>query len=119
MLCDGGVFTDAIISSYARAMLDIWEMELSERIIQTNLERIRHCVMVHEENEYDETLWERIDDIRRTLAVTTVERLSLFSEIRKSLAERNLKRVSELQLQMDALMRKMEKLYLEYQMNQV
>lgn len=121
MLCDGGVFTDAIISSYARAMLDIWEMELSERIIMTNLERIRACTMLHEDNgnEYDDTVWERIDEIRQALAVTTVDRISLFSEIRKSMNERNLKRVSELQLQMDSQMRKMERLYLDYQMNQI
>jgi len=121
MLCDGDVFTDAIISSYARAMLDIWEMELSERIVLTNLERIRTCMMLHEDNdnEYDDTVWERIDEIRQSLAVTTVDRISLFSEIRKSLAERNLKRVSELQLQMDSQMRKMERLYLDYQMNQI
>ncbi len=119
MLCAGDVFTDAIISSYARAMLDTWEMELAERIIHTNLERIRQCMFLHEDNEYDDTLWERIDDIRQTLAVTTVDRISLFSEIRKSLSERNLKRVSELQIQMDALMRKLEKLYLEYHQNQI
>lgn len=119
MLCEGGVFSDLIISSYSRAMLDSWEMELSERIIGTNLDRIRACEMLHEENEYDDTLWERIDTIRQTLAVTTVDRISLFSEIRKSLNERNLKRVSELQLQMDSNMRKMERLYLDYQHNQI
>ena len=119
VLCQGDVFTDPILSSYSRAMLDTWEMELSERIIGTNLARIRSCTELHEDNEYDDTLWEKIDEIRQTLAVTTTDRTSLFSQIRKSLAERNLKRVSELQLQMDTCMRKMERLYADYQLNQI
>ncbi len=119
MLKAGGVFSDQIVNSYARATLDIWEMELSERIIGENLERIRHCVLLHEGNPYDDALWEEIDSLRQHLARTTEERISLFDKVRRSLRERDLKRVSELQCEMDSEMRKLERLYLTYQHNQI
>jgi glutamine synthetase len=119
ILCDGDVFSDPVITSFSRAMLDTWEMELSERIIGTNLSRIRSCVKTHQPNPYDDDIWERINAIRNALAVTTLEQKSLFDEIRQSLTERNLKRASELQRVMDSQMRQMEGLYLDYQHNQI
>ncbi len=119
MLKAGGVFSDQIVNSYALATLDIWEMELSERIIGENLERIRHFVLLHKANPYDDALWEKIDSLRQHLARTTEDHISLFDKVRRSLQERDLKRVSELQLEMDARMRKLERLYLTYQHNQI
>ena len=119
MLSAGGVFSDQVVTSYSRAMLDTWEMELSERIIGSYLNRIRACIRLHEANPYDDALWDRIDAIRQNLARTTENRVCLFDEIRHSLIERNLKRVSELQRQMDIQIREMERLYVEYQHNQI
>ena len=120
ILCAGDVFSDQLISSYAHAMLDRWQMELSERIIPTNLSQIRNVVPFHDpSNSYDAALWKEIDDIRNRLAKDSSEYVSIFKEIRLSIDAKNLKELSKLQQEMNKLMNKMTTLYAEYGANQI
>lgn len=119
VLCRDDVFTDKILSSYSRAMLDTWEMELSERLLQNNLLRVRACTRVHGTSEYDDSLWNEIETLRLQLAKDSQERVCLFNEIRQALDTKNLRRAAALQLEMDDAMRKLEHLYARYLRNQV
>ncbi|MBR3031810.1 MAG: glutamine synthetase, partial [Clostridiales bacterium] len=120
ILCAGDVFSDQLISSYAHAMLDRWQMELSERIIPTNLSQIRNIVPFHDpDNSYDVTLWKEIDDIRNHLAKDTSDYVSVFKEIRLAIDSKNLKELSKLQQKMNSMMNEMTKLYAEYGANQI
>jgi len=119
ILCRENVFTDHIITSYSRAMLDTWEMELSERILHDNLTRVRRCVRLHQNSEYDETLWQEIETLRIRLAKDTHDQVCLFNEIRQALETKNLRKAASLQLTMDELMRKLEVLYDNYCRNQI
>jgi glutamine synthetase len=119
ILCKDDVFTDRIITSYSRAMLDTWEMELSERLLHDNLLRVRQCSRLHQSSEYDENLWQEIDSIRTRLAKDTYEQVCLFNEIRQALDTKNLRKASSLQQDMDELMRKLELLYDNYCRNQI
>lgn len=120
ILCAGGVFSDQLISSYAHAMLDRWQMELSERIIPNNLSQIRNIVPFHDPmNSYDVALWKEIDTIRNRLAKDTSEYVSIFKEIRLAIDAKNLKELSKLQQQMNSLMNEMTMLYADYSANQL
>jgi glutamine synthetase len=119
ILCRNNVFTDRIITSYSRAMLDTWEMELSERILQDNLTRVRRCVRQHQNSEYDEALWLEIEQLRTRLARDTHDQVCLFNEIRQALETKNLRKAAALQQSMDELMRKLELLFDNYCRNQI
>ena len=119
ILCQGDVFTDLIITSYSRAMLDIWEMELCERLLQDNLIKVRRCVRQHKQSEYDDNLWSEIEYLRVRLAKDTHDRVCLFNEIRQSLDTKNLRRAAALQQEMDDSIRKLEHLYDQYCRNQL
>jgi len=120
ILCAGDVFSDQLISSYAHAMLDRWQMELSERIIPTNLSLIRNIVPFHDpSNNYDVALWKEIDSIRNHLAKDTSEYVSIFKEIRLAIDAKNLKELSKLQQKMNSLMNEMNRLYADYGANQI
>ena len=120
ILCAGGVFSDKLISSYAHAMLDRWQMELSERIIPNNLSQIRNVVPFHDPmNSYDVSLWREIDSIRNHLAKDTSEYVSIFKEIRLAIDAKNLKELSKLQQKMNAMMNEMMTLYSDYSANQL
>jgi glutamine synthetase len=119
VLCKGGVFSDRILSSYSRAMLDTWEMELSERLLQNNLARVRACSRVHAAADYDDGLWAEIDAQRQLLAKDTQERVCLFNEIRQALDAKNLRKAATLQLEMDDAMHRLEHLYARYLRNQI
>lgn len=119
VLCQGDVFSDRILSSYSRAMLDTWEMELCDRLLQVNLIRVRSCKQVHNLNDYDDALWTEISSLRQQLAKDTYERVCLFNEIRQAMDAKNLRRAATLQLEMDDAMRKLEYLYTRYLRNQL
>ena len=119
ILCRGDVFTHRIISSYSKAMLDMWELELRERILHHNLTRVRTCRKIHTPSEYDDELWHEIDELRRHLAKDTQERVCLFNEIRQALDAKNLRRAADLQLEMDDAMHRLEYLYAQYKRNQL
>ena len=120
VLCAGNVFSDALIASYARAMLDTWEKELSERIIPENLSAIRDLVAYHNpQNPYDEAMWKEINRIRNHLAKDTQDYVSVFTEIRMAIDARNLKELSRLQQLMTAQQTELMTRYSEYCQNQI
>ncbi|HBP38118.1 MAG TPA: glutamine synthetase, partial [Clostridiales bacterium] len=119
VLCQGEVFSDAILSSYSRAMLDVWEMELRDRILHDNLERVRICTRVHNHSDYDESLWGEISALRQRLARDTNDRVCLFNEIRQALDTKNLRLAAALQMEMDDMLHRLEHLYACYLRNQL
>ncbi len=119
VLCKGGVFSDRILSSYSRAMLDTWEMELRDRLLHNNLLRVRACVKAHAPADYDDSLWSEIDNLRQLLSKDTQERVCLFNEIRQAMDAMNLKRAAALQMEMDDAMHRLEHLYARYLRNQI
>jgi glutamine synthetase len=119
VLCQGDVFNDRLLSSYSRAMLDTWEMELRDRLLQNNLARVRACVRVHGQADYDDSLWSEINALRQMLARDTHDRVCLFNEIRQALDSKNLRRAAMLQQDMDDAMHRLEHLYARYLRNQL
>lgn len=120
VLCAGDVFSDALIASYAHAMLDRWQTELAERIIPDNLSQIRLIRPLHDSGSgYDDTLWKEIDKLRNRLSKDTSDYVSIFKEIRMAIDARNLRELSRLQQSMNALQTELLTLYSEYCQNQI
>ncbi len=119
ILCKNGVFSDRIISSYSKAMLNIWEMELHDRLLQDNLIKVQACQAGHTISDYDEGLWNELDALRKRLAKDNYDQVCLFNEIRQALETKNLRQAARLQIEMDDLMRKLDLLYEQYLRNQL
>ena len=120
VLCAGGVFSDGLLASYAHAMLDRWQTELSERIIPDNLAQIRLVVACHDSSsEYDEALWKEVEKIRNRLAKDTANYVSIYKEIRMAIDAKNLRELSRLQQLMNSLQTELLTLYSEYRQNQL
>jgi len=120
VLCAGEVFSDALLASYARAMLDNWQKDISERIIPENLAQIRNLVAYHNPaNPYDEAMWKEINKIRNRLAKDTQDYVSVFTEIRMAIDARNLRELSRLQRAMTAQQTELMTRYSDYCQNQI
>ena len=120
ILCAGDVFDRIILDSYARAMLERWEMELKERIIPENRASIRSIVKRHsDDSSYDELLWNEIVSLKNYIAKTSSESDSLFDRIKKAIDEKDLKKVSVLQIEMNQKMTELRDRYKEYCNNQI
>ncbi len=119
VLCRGEVFTDRLLSSYSRAMLDTWEMELRDRLLQNNLLRVRACARVHKQTDYDDALWSEINALRQRLAHDSHDQVCLFNEIRQAMDTKNLRKVATLQMEMDDAMHRLDHLYARYLRNQL
>lgn len=120
ILCAGGVFNDKLVTSYSHAMLDTWQMELLERIIPSNIAKLRTITKKHNEaNTYDNDMWSDIENLRFALAKNTDERFSLFGSIKLAIANKNLSDVSKAQIKMNKTMSELSVLYMDYLDNQI
>jgi len=120
ILCAGDVFDRIILDSYATAMLDRWEMELRERIIPENRAALRSYTPRHDSGSaYDNALWEKINAMKTYLAKNTSDSKSLFDRIKDAIAEKDLAKVSSLQLEMNSKMDQISAMYREYCNNQI
>lgn len=119
-LLSGNVFTDKIIASYKSYMLSEWSIELKDRIIPEHVQTIRRLKKLHTEEEIsdlDVVNWEKIKTIKHHLMKDTLDKKSLFTRIKDALAEGNYSLASLLQIEMNAEMNQLTKLYLDYRRN--
>lgn len=119
-LLSGNVFTDKIIASYKSYMLSEWSIELKDRIIPEHVHTIRRLKKLHTEEEIsdlDVVNWEKIKTIKHHLMKDTLDKKSLFTRIKDALTEGNYSLASLLQIEMNAEMNQLTKLYLDYRRN--
>ena len=120
ILCAGDVFNEKILTSYSRAMLDMWQYELLERIIPSNQMKTRSYTKIHTApNSVDDDLWNDIDNLKNTLAKNSGETTSIFTSIKNAINSKNLKDISKLQIRMSQDMNELASLYREYKDNQI
>ncbi|MCQ2531868.1 MAG: glutamine synthetase [Saccharofermentans sp.] len=120
ILCAGNVFNEKVLTSYSRAMLDMWQYELLERLIPSNLTKIKTYVKLHTApNTVDDDLWNDIDTLKNSLAKNSGESTSVFTDIKNAINAKNLKDISRLQIRMSQDMKELAALYKEYSENQI
>ena len=119
-LISNDVFTDKIIASYKSYMLSEWSIELKERIITEHIRTIRRLAKLHTDEEItdlDIVNWERIKTLKHYLMKDSLSSLSLFTRIREAVSDKNYSLASLLQLEMNAQMSQLTKMYLDYRRN--
>ncbi|HHU51593.1 MAG TPA: glutamine synthetase [Firmicutes bacterium] len=119
VLMQGDIFDSKIIQSYSLAMLNQWVMELKDRILPENMEVIRSLRLLDdgEVTALDEARAEKIQGLKRELMKDRPESLSLFTQLRQAIDDKNYPEVSRLQLVIAEKMQILKKLYAEYRRN--
>ncbi|HHY91526.1 MAG TPA: glutamine synthetase, partial [Clostridiales bacterium] len=120
VLLKDNVFTEQIIHSYKAATLDVWTTELSSRLIPDNMDFIRNCIKLHEnENavDLDVVQWEKINLLRNYLMKDRLNQKSLFTRIKEAIDRKDYATVSMLQLEMNNKMEELKELYTIYKRN--
>lgn len=120
ILLSNQVFTDKIIASYKSYMLSEWSIELKDRIIPEHMQTIRRFAKLHTDDEItdlDVVNWERIKTIKHHLMKDSLDTKSLFTRIKEALGEENYSKASLLQIEMNAQMSLLTKLYADYRRN--
>lgn len=120
LLLNNNVFTDKIIASYKSYMLSEWSIELKDRIIPTHVSTIRRLKKLHgndEISDLDIVSWEKIKTLKHHLMKDSLSSKSLFTRIKDALADGNYSLASLLQIEMNAQMSILTKMYLDYRRN--
>ncbi|SDK06577.1 type I glutamate--ammonia ligase [Natronincola ferrireducens] len=120
ILFHGEAFSETIVESYKLSILDKWVKELAGRIIVDNMELVRNCKKLHGADnvtDLDVVNWEKINGMRNYLMKDSLERKSLFTQIREAIAVKNYDLVSNLQLEMSEKITKLKQLYSVYRRN--
>ena len=119
VLIEGEVFTNAIIDSYKTATIDMWINELKGRIIQDNIDLVRNCSKIHDDeiSDLDILNWNKVNALKWELMKDSVEEKSVFSNIRNLIQINNLSEVSNLQKIMNDKVKLLKDLYLSYKKN--
>lgn len=108
-----------IIEAYINLSIKNWILDLEQRIIPENRNKILACSKLENENEYDKELWEQINNLKKELAKDDKGKMSLISQIIESASKHDFKRISNLQIEMDEKMNKLESLYEKYKDNHI
>ncbi|MDH8679123.1 glutamine synthetase [Fusibacter bizertensis] len=120
VLLGNNVFTDKIIASYKAYMLSEWSIELKDRIIQDHVRTIRRLVKLHTDEEItdlDIVNWEKIKTLKHYLMKDSLNTKSLFTRIKEAILDENYSLASLLQIEMNAQMSLLTKMYLDYRRN--
>ena len=119
VLCEGGVFNNVTIESYKEAMIDMWQTELSVRIIHENMLIVRDCVPVEfdGQTELDRVNWDRVQRLRNYLAKDDIGKSCLFTRIREALTAKDYPLASRLQEEMHEKVEELIFAYNEYKKN--
>lgn len=114
------VFTDAILNSYKMFVQEKWLNQLSYRIIEDNMDIVRESSKVHTENDIsdlDIVNWTKVNSLRWELMKDSLERQSIFTQIKESIDKNEFESISELQLEMNEKVSELKHLYSKYKKN--
>lgn len=100
VLKKGEVFRDALINSYESAAMNKWITEIEHRIIPDLMKEIRACRSLHDPanaSDLDISNWLAIRDLRIELMKDSLNKASLFTQIKKAIEADDYEQASELQ----------------------
>ncbi len=114
------VMDESTLQSYKQAMLDLWAMELHNRIIPSNMSDVRRCKALHIEDTWtdlDRLTWHEIKMLRIELGQDSVKNKSLLTRVKEALDNEDYNLASNLQIEMEKKMSVLADLYLAYTKN--
>lgn len=120
VLKKGDVFNDALINSFRMAVTERWVTEIKNRIINSYMDEIRNCKMLHSIEkalDLDVSNWMKVNELRYSLMKDTYSTKSLFTRIKEVIVSEQYSKVSDLQLEIDLKMNTLRELYNSYKKN--
>ncbi len=115
-----GVYTDLILSSYKKATIDLWAMELHNRIIPNTMELVRECKKCHDDHDctdMDLLNWSKIQNLRKYLGQDKIDKKSLLTRIKNALDDGDYETASKLQKEMQEKVELLVQIYTDYKNN--
>jgi len=113
----GGNETDLmILKSFTEQMLLKWTTEYHDRRLSNQMDFVRSCSKKHGDDatEYDLTNWESVNELRMLLGKDSYVRTSLLSQAKKAIDDNDLRKASDLELEIQTVMEKLRKEYNKY-----
>ena len=121
VLTRGDVLKPAFINSFAQGALIRWQTELLTRLIPENHDLIASMKQLHKTGNptlgWDDSVWDEIQKLRFRIAKDTTEEVSIFTKIRKAVAEGEFAQASSMQIEMQEKIEELKKLYHAYASN--
>ena len=120
VLTDSGILKKEYAESFKQGALIRWETELLTRIIPENHQKVIAAKRLHtpdSSTDLDLALWNKIQALRTKLAKDSFDKASIFTCIRKAIAEGDFDTASDKQIEMAEVMLELRKLYNEYKQN--
>lgn len=105
------VFNEEIINSFKLSVIKKWKEELAKRIITEYTNEIRDFKPIHIAEralDNDLTAWAKINEIRKYIAKDSTHYDCLFTRIKKALEEENYKEASDLSIELEDKIEKLE-----------
>lgn len=116
-LANSGAFATDLMDSFIAGVINRWTLELTNRIVPSNLAVVRSMKAAHETNSFDDARWEEVNRLRLYLAKDSVTEKSLFTRIIEAVAAKDFDEASKLQVEMSEKMAELETKYFEYSRN--
>lgn len=116
-LTRGDAFSKRLMDSFMAGVMTRWTLELTGRIIPSNIKAVRSMTALHGDDAADIARWEAVNDLRVYLAKDTVSAKSLFTRIAEAIAAKDFDEASKLQVEMNDKMQLLEAKYADYTKN--
>ncbi|WP_373897357.1 glutamine synthetase [Haloimpatiens sp. FM7315] len=120
VLKKGDVFDGKIINGFKSAVLKRWVMEINHRIINDYMKEVRSFKKLHSSDlalDLDLSYWIKIDNLRKYIMKDSIDRKSLFTQIKEASISKDYGTLSHLQLELDKNMEELRELYSVYEKN--
>lgn len=120
VLKSGNIFTDQIITSYNMYVMEKWLNQLSFRIIEDNMAIVRESNKLHTSediSDLDIVNWSRINSLRWKLMKDSLDDISIFTQIKDAIDNKDYDKISKLQIQMNNMVGELKNLYSKYKKN--
>lgn len=120
VLTRGNILKPEYIESFMQGALIRWKTELLTRLIPENYQAVVDMKRLHNQEtctDCDLAMWHKIQVLRTKLAKDSFDEPSLFSRIRKAIAEADYDTASDLKVEMAATMEELHVLYHDYKQN--
>lgn len=117
---EGGIFDEAVISSFAEGALIRWKTEILNRLIPEVRADVIAAKKLHDASNgtaYDNAAWKKVQAVREKLAKDSGRTSSVFTQIRKAIEAQDFDTVSTKFLEMQQLREQMYALYHDYRQN--
>ena len=111
---------DMTLASYREATVSQWATELHDRIIPNNMEVVRRCVKLHDDEDctnLDIQRWLEIDLKRKLIGKDSMRERCLLSSVRDALDSGDYEKASKLQIEMQKSVEQLAEMYITYKKN--